>query len=117
VRGTCRCTVSDECPDPENDYCSKKGRCIRWDGICRVDVDLCGGRFEGQCHPSSIYCQCFTSMEGKAYCGRFGNGAACGGCTTSGDCIAFGAGAFCVDPQSTDLGCCNGRGICAVPCA
>ena len=116
VRGTCRCKVSDECPDRENDYCSKKGRCIPWDGVCRASVDLCSGRFEGNCHPSSPFCQCFTSMESKAYCGRFGNGAACGGCTTSADCASFGAEAFCVNPQSEDLGCCNGRGICAVPC-
>lgn len=111
-----RCSAERRC----GKKCCPKGKicagdaCVIGQGVCPTGADNCTG---------SVYicggvgiepCGCVQTTEGDTRCVQLPAGTACGECTTSDDCAAFGPGAVCF---GTALNCCAAaQGACAAPC-
>lgn len=122
---TCQCknrfkACDGTCVDLDKDktYCGRcdktcgaaetcvAGACTTAEG-CPVGADFCSGNGSINCSETDPSCQCAVSTEGETLCGTsFTQGATCGQCETSADCVFFGQGAFCVEAGSTSTGCC-----------
>jgi hypothetical protein len=101
--------------------CCKKGQlcaggvCVTGKGSCPAGTSTCEAGVPLLCSES---CICVLTMEGATRCSQAGDNAPvgpCGGCTSDGDCAAFGTGAFCV-AAGVGCGCQAGEGFCATPC-
>jgi hypothetical protein len=87
--------------------------CVIGQGICATGADSCEAGFPILCAEN---CLCLTTKEGDTRCaqGQISIGG-CGSCTTSADCLKYGAAAFC-GAAGPGCGCQAGEGVCGLPC-
>jgi hypothetical protein len=104
--------------------CCKRGRvcvggaCTKKEdpgqGTCPAGADSCLAGLPILCNGDS--CLCVSSTEGDTRCAQAGLAGKCGACTSSADCAALGADAFCF-VAGPGCGCVAGEGQCTLPCA
>jgi len=115
--GTCLCPPGQGCGTaccPPGQGCV--GGICQGAGTCQPGDNVCTGAVG--CNGSNA-CDCLTRFSDSALvCGNIAPAALCIACDEDGDCVSFGAGAFCA--KKVGEGCCDNvtlnTGFCAVPC-